>query len=279
MRNVIAITVMLTVGGVLLPVGAETVITPTDPSWGTALAVDDAVVIDAGDCAVWTGTLTVKDGGSLTTRGNLSVSGATAINAGGTLTVASGTSYFAFAAGSIKGNVTVAAGAELKMNLTEAFQGASTTVFHLYGTLNCQVFRQRIDGGKFFFHDGSRVIGAGDAYGGLYAYNNSRVVFDGTVEIEPPVAGRNGYTFTVACCESAHVKFKGGIKANTSSQNTPKIVQVAATAAEGNAPGTCPNPLSRSAPAPTTGRLTSRDRLPLSRARRSRSRTPCRHLR
>ena len=216
-------------------------ITPTDPLWGKALTIADNITIDAGDGATWPGSITVRDGGSLTTHGNLNVAGSTAIDAKGSVTVADGTSCFTFSANYIKGNLTVAAPATLKMNITEAFQGTATTVFHLYGTLDCQTFRQRIDGGKFFFHDGSRVIGAGDAYGGLYAYRNSRIVFDGNVEIEPPIGIVNAYTLTAACCENASVAFKGGFKANTSSQKTGLFVQEAATAEEGNAAGTCAN--------------------------------------
>ena len=218
-------------------------ITPSDPLWGKTLAIADDITIDAGDGATWQGAIKVYEGGSLTTRGNLNVGGTTTIDANGSVTVADGTSLFTFAANTIKGNLTVAASATLKMNITEAFQGATTTVFHLYGTLDAQAYRQRIDGGKFFFHDGSRVIGAGDAYGALYAYRNSRIVFDGTVEIEPPVAVVNAYTLTAACCENAHVKFNGGFKANTSSQKNGVLVQGAATAEEGNASGTCANAL------------------------------------
>ena len=216
-------------------------ITPSDPLWGKALTIADDITIDAGDGAAWQGAITVRDGGSLTTRGNLNVAGTTTIDANGSVTVADGTSLFTFAANSIKGNLTVAAPATLKMNITEAFQGTATAVFHLYGTLDAQTYRQRIDGGKFFFHDGSRVIGTGDAYGALYAYRNSRVVFDGTVEIEPPVAIYNAYTLTAACCENAHVAFKGGFKANSANQKTGLFVQEAATAEEGNVAGTCAN--------------------------------------
>ena len=216
-------------------------ITPSDPLWGKALTIADDITIDAGEGATWQGAITVRDGGSLTTRGNLNVAGTTTIDANGSVTVADGTSLFTFAANTIKGNLTVNAGATLRMNINEAFQGATTTVFHLYGTLDAQAYRQRIDGGKFFFHDGSRVIGAGDSYCGLYAYRDSRVVFDGTVEIEPPVAVVNAYTLTAACCENAHVKFKGGFKAYTASQKTGLFVQEAATAEEGNASGTCAN--------------------------------------
>ena len=226
--------------GVFTSAGPIT-ITPSDPLWGKALTIADDITIDAGEGATWSGAITVRDGGSLTTRGNLNVAGTTTIDANGSVTVADGTSLFTFAANTIKGNLTVAASATLKMNITEAFQGATTTVFHLYGTLDAQAYRQRIDGGKFFFHDGSRVIGAGDAYGALYAYRNSRVVFDGTVEIEPPVAMVNAYTLTAACCENARVAFKGGFKANSANQKTGLFVQEAATAEEGNAAGTCAN--------------------------------------
>ena len=229
-------------------------ITPSDPLWGKALTIADDITIDAGEGATWSGAITVRDGGSLTTRGNLNVAGTTTIDAGGSVTVADGTSCFTFAANSIKGNLTVNVGAELEMNANEAFQGAATIVFHLYGTLNVAGTRQRIDsGGKFFFHDGSRVTGTGDAYGGLYAYRNSRIVFDGNVEIEPPVAIVNAYTLTAACCENARVAFKGGIKSNSASQKTGLFVQEAATAEEGNTAGTCANAFIEIAPCSYSG--------------------------
>ncbi|MBO7683699.1 MAG: hypothetical protein J6T51_03125, partial [Kiritimatiellae bacterium] len=220
-----------------------TVITPSDPDWGKALTIGDDITIDAGDGATWQGTIYVYDGGSLKTRGNLNVGGTTIFYAGSDVTIETGTAFFTFSAGYIRGNLTVNAGATLRLNVTEAFKDQTTTEFHLYGTLDVQALRQRIDCGKYFFHDGSRVIGAGDAYGGLYAYRNSRIVFDGTVEVEPPVAIVNDYTLTAACCENAHVKFNGGFKANTASQKTGLFVQEAATAEEGNASGTCANAL------------------------------------
>ncbi len=222
---------------------ANMTITPSDPLWGKALTIADDITIDAGEGAAWQGTIYVYDGGSLTTRGNLNVGGSTIFYAGGDVTIETGTAFFTFSAGYIRSKLTVNAGATLRLNLTEAFKDQTTTEFHLYGTLDVQATRQRIDCGKYFFHDGSRVIGAGDAYCGLYAYRNSRIVFDGTVEIEPPAAMVNDYTLTAACCENAHVKFNGGFKAYTTSQKTGLFVQEAATAAEGNASGTCANAL------------------------------------
>jgi len=220
---------------------ANMTITPSDPLWGKALTIADDITIDAGEGAAWQGTIYVYDGGSLTTHGNLSVSGSMTVSANGTLNIEDGVQLFTFAANTIAGNVNVAAPATLRMNISEAIKGATTTVFHLYGTLDCQAYRQRIDGGKFFFHDGSRVIGNGDSVSGLYAYADSRIVFDGSVDVDTPIAVLDDKTLTVACCENANVSFNGGVKVTATNRRTGSIVQVAATADEGNAAGTCSN--------------------------------------
>ena len=217
-------------------------ITPTDPLWGKALTIADNITIDAGDGATWTGAITVRDGGSLTTRGNLNVSGSTTVDVGASVDVETGTQLINFAQ-NIKGSLTVRADATLKFNAAERFHNSSATaVFHLYGTMDVQNYQQRIDKGTYFFHDGARVVNKGSAtLGGLYVYEDSRVVFDGNVAIEPPIALVDAKTFTVACCENAHVSFKGGVIVSATGRQAGNIVQVAATVAEGNAAGTCAN--------------------------------------
>ena len=217
-------------------------ITPSDPLWGKALTIADDITIDAGEGATWSGAITVRDGGSLMTRGNLNVAGTTTIDAGAAVDVETGTQLINFAQ-NIKGRLTVRADATLKFNAAERFHDSSATaVFHLYGTMDVQSYQQRIDKGTYFFHNGSRVVNNGSAtVGGLYVYNDSRVVFDGTVEIEPPIALVDAKTFTVACCEHAHVSFRGGVIVSATGRRAGNIVQVAATAAEGNASETCAN--------------------------------------
>jgi len=223
---------------------ASMTITPSDPQWGAPLAigVGQTITIDAGSGATWQGAITVRDGGSLTTRGNLNVAGTTTIDAGAAVDVETGTQLINFAQ-NIKGSLTVRADATLKFSAAERFHDSSATaVFHLYGTMDVQSYQQRIDKGTYFFHNGSRVVNNGSAtVGGLYVYNDSRVVFDGTVEIESPIALVDAKTFTVACCENAHVSFKGGIIVTATNRRAGNIVQVAATAAEGNASETCAN--------------------------------------
>ncbi len=227
--------------GVFTSAGPIT-ITPSDPLWGKALTIADDITIDAGEGATWQGAITVRDGGSLTTRGNLNVAGTTTVDAGAAVDVETGTQLINFAQ-NIKGSLTVRADATLKFNAAERFHDSSATaVFHLYGTMDVQSYQQRIDKGTYFFHNGSRVVNNGSAtVGGLYVYNDSRVVFDGTVEIESPIALVDAKTFTVACCENAHVSFKGGIIVTATNRRAGNIVQVAATAAEGNASETCAN--------------------------------------
>ena len=57
---------------------AETTYTPGDPNWGTALTVvnGDSVVIDGGEGSAWSGAVTIASGGTLKTRGKLTVVGA-----------------------------------------------------------------------------------------------------------------------------------------------------------------------------------------------------------
>ncbi|MBO7683626.1 MAG: hypothetical protein J6T51_02745 [Kiritimatiellae bacterium] len=221
---------------------ANMTITPSDPLWGAALTIADDITIDAGEGATWQGAITVRDGGSLKTRGNLNVSGSTTVDVGASVDVETGTQIINFAQ-NIKGSLTVRADATLKFNAAERFHDSSATaVFHLYGTMDVQSYQQRIDKGTYFFHNGSRVVNNGSAtVGGLYVYNDSRVVFDGTVEIEPPIALVDAKTFTVACCENAHVSFRGGVIVSATGRRAGNIVQVAATVAEGNAAGTCAN--------------------------------------
>ncbi|MBQ8111606.1 MAG: hypothetical protein IJ146_00225 [Kiritimatiellae bacterium] len=226
---------------------AETTYTPGDPNWGTALTVvnGDTVVIDGGEGSAWSGAVTIASGGTLKTRGKLTVVGASALNAGGFLDVETGSAQLAFGNGSVAGSVTVRAGAELKMNASEVFKGAATTVLHVYGTLNCLGTRQRIDNSSsIYFHDGSTIIGPGDGNGGLdfgctTAIN--RIIVDGAVTIDTPVKSRSGGNLQVACCENARVLFNGGFLYGGAANGKGNVTQVAATAAEGNASGTCAN--------------------------------------
>ncbi|MBR6733218.1 MAG: hypothetical protein IKL96_02340 [Kiritimatiellae bacterium] len=217
-------------------------ITPSDPQWGAALSVSDELTIDAGDGRLWTGSITVRSGGTLRTRGNLTVSGATALNAGGALDVETGNAYFAFAGSSVVGAVTVRAGAELKMRASEAFHGDATASLDLYGTLNVAGTRQRLDNLAFVrFRDGSRVIGNGDGNGGLDfgCTAKNRIVVEGAVLVDTPVKCRTGQTLQVACFDGATVGFPRGFLYGGAGNGKGNMEQVAATAEEGNTGGTC----------------------------------------
>ena len=235
--------------GVFTTTGSMT-ITPSDPLWGRALTIAENVTIDAGDGATWPGAITVGAGGSLTTRGSINVTGATVVDPGGSLTLESGVQYFTFsAAGAIKGSLTIAASATMKMSRDEAISGNWATI-HLYGAINCNGYRQRLDHTTFHLYDGSRIFGAGNGtYGALdFGYTSAttypdatdygRMVIHGTVTIDSVSRVRTGGTLHVACCENSSVSFNGGFNA---SSGNGSIVQVAATAEEGNASGTCAN--------------------------------------
>ena len=211
-------------------------ITPSDPQWGAALTVTGDVTIDAGSGATWFGAITVLEG-ALKTRGNLFVSGSTVVEAGGTLDVEAGSAKFTFGNQTMRGTLIVRAGAEFKANVSDSFHYSGTFNVHVYGTFNCQTFRQSINAtSRLYLHDGARVIGAGDANAGIDFYqDDTRMVVDGTVVCEAPFKSRTaGHNLKVACFEGADIKFLGGFK--TSAGN---VVQEAATAEEGNASATC----------------------------------------
>ena len=234
-----------------VPALADTTYTPTDAGWGEALTVaeGETVIIDTGDAGVWSGSITVNSGGTLKTRGKLSVSGTTTVNSGGTLDIESGEAYFTFSTATMKGNLTIAASATLKMNCDEAIAGNWATI-HLYGAINNNGYRQRLDHTTFHLYDGSRIYGAGNGtYGALdFGYTSSsvypdatdygRMIVHGTVTIDSVSRVRTGGTLHVACCENARIIFSGGFGGSSSEG---KFIQVPATAEEGNPSGTCDN--------------------------------------
>ena len=216
-------------------------ITPSDPQWGSAITVcdGDALTIDAGEGATWQGAITVLAGGSLTTRGALNVGGTVTVNANGAIDVAEGTSLFAFGSKTMSGTLIVRAGAEFKANRSDSFNYSGTFNVHVYGTFNCQTFRQSINAdSRLYLHDGAKVVGVGDGSAGIDFYqDNTRMVVDGNVVCEAPFRTRTaGHNLKLACCENANVKFLAGFTASAGN-----IVQEAATVAEGNASGTCAN--------------------------------------
>ena len=236
--------------GAVFSVFADTTYTPTDAGWGEALTVaeGETVIIDTGDAGVWGGAITVNDGGTLKTRGRLSVSGTTTVNSGGTLDIESGEAFFAFGSKTAKGIIYIRQGATLKMNMDEAIAGQDAELY-IYGSLNSNGYRQRFDHMIFHMYDGSRIYGAGNAtYAGLdfgcggattlYPADYGRLVIHGTVTIETSARVRSGGTFHLACCENSRVVFSDGFY-GTSSEGT--FIQVPATAEEGNPSGTCDN--------------------------------------
>ena len=215
-------------------------ITPSDPEWGKALTVASDTVIDAGSGATWSGALTVFEGATLTTRGNLTVTGTTAVNVNGALDVESGTANFAFGSKAMSGTLYIRAGAQLNMNRNDACYYHAGFAIHVYGTFNAQTYRVSVGvEDTVYFHDGARIIGVSDGYGAFDFFDNGCQLFvDGDVTCESPIRARVAdYDLNVVCSENAHINFAGGF--GGSSAGT--VVQVAATAEQGNAPGTCAN--------------------------------------
>ena len=119
-------------------------ITPSDPEWGKSLTVASDTVIDAGLGATWSGALTVFEGATLTTRGNLTVSGTTTVNVNGTLDVESGTAYFSFGNKTMSGNLIIRQGAQLDINCSDSCYYHAAFAIHVYGTFNAQTFRTSV---------------------------------------------------------------------------------------------------------------------------------------
>ncbi|MBP5321989.1 MAG: hypothetical protein J6334_13510, partial [Kiritimatiellae bacterium] len=227
-------------------VWAETTYVPEADGWSSALTVasGETVVIDGGGGSAWTGTVTVEEGGTLKTYGTLAINGGTTVAAGGTLEVAGGSTICNFNSRGATGTVIIRSGAELLPGRSDAFNYSGGFAIHVYGTFNGGTYRQSFDAtDRIYLYDGARVIGAGDGNGLLDFYaDNSRIIAAGSSVVSGPIKARTtGGTLNIACCENAHVNFEGGFIYGSASNGKGNIVQVAATAEEGNPSGTCAN--------------------------------------
>ncbi len=234
-------------------------LTPEDARWGSALTIGggQTLVIDGGTGGSWSGDITVMPGGTLVTRGELAVSGATTIDAGGTLDIESGSSTISFNNRGITGTTIIRSGATLNMNRTDAFNYQYGFVLHVYGTLACAEYRiAAYAADRIYLHDGALVTGTGDGNGVIVAVNdNSRIIVDGESVIEGPV--KACATLKIACCENAHPYFKGGfIYGISTTIGDGDIVQETATAEEGNAAETSDNAVIEIGPGNGIGKYT-----------------------
>ena len=240
---------------------ADTVYSPADGGWGAALTVasGETVVIDAGDVAsAWSGAVTVESGGILKTRGRLSIMGVATVKSGATLDVESGTSFIAFNARTATGTTIVRSGATLELNRTDAFNYTNGFTLHVYGTVECKGFRISVDSpDHIYIHDGARITGDGDGNGIIDVFKaDTRIVVDGESMIEGPIKARfTDAALNIACCENAHPYFKGGFIYGSAANGKGNIVQVAATADEGNASGTCANAVMEIGPSSGQGKF------------------------
>ncbi len=220
---------------------ADTTFTPADESWGTALTVaeGETVVIDGGQDAIWSGAVTVSANAVLKTRGAITISGTVTVAVGGTLDVESGVANCVFGSRTMSGSLVVRSGAEIKMNRSDACNYHAGFTVHVYGTFNAQTSRTSVGlEDAVYFHDGARIIGAGDGNGAFDFFDNGCQLFvDGNVACDAPLRARvANYNLNVTCFENAHVNFAGGFAGSAGI-----VRQVAATAEEGNASGTCAN--------------------------------------
>ena len=239
---------------------ADTTYTQNSEGWGEALTVGDGetVTIDGGSGNGWGGAITVNSNGTVKVRGIIRLNGTVTVAKGGVLDIESGTAYCEFGARTATGTVTIRSGAQLNINRSDAFNYANGFILHIYGTFNCQTFRQSFNvADRVYFHDGARMIGVGDGNGGIDLYaDGCRIIADGESVIESPIKARTtGGTLNIACCENAHPCFKGGFIYGSSSNGKGNIVQVAATAEEGNAAGTCDNAVVEIGPSTDQGKF------------------------
>ena len=244
-----------------LPSFADTTYTPSDAGWGEALAVADGETVIIDGSGTWVGAITVSSNATLKVRGDLIASGTVGVAKGGVLDLESGTSYFAFGSrdAGLAGDLYIRAGAQWNMNSSALMNYGGGYAIHVYGTLNGQAYRISLGAAdKIYLHDGARLIGTGDfnnagATNGLLDFyeNGCRLVVDGNVTCEGPVRARNANQTTyIVCFEGARLNLAGGII------GAANVTQVAATAADGNASGTCADAVIEVGPSTCTGKFT-----------------------
>ncbi|MBP5226693.1 MAG: hypothetical protein J6336_04850 [Kiritimatiellae bacterium] len=242
-------------------VWADTTYQPGTDGWGAALTVGDGetVIIDGGSGNNgWGSAVTVNEGGTLKVRGNIKLNGTTTVAKGGTLDIETGTAYCAFGARTATGTVIIRSGAKLDLNCSDAFNYSNGFIIHVYGTLSCFNYRISVDNTDLIYiHDGARVTGAGDGNGAIDLFKaDCRIIVDGESVIEGPIKSRiTDQALFIACCENAHPYFKGGFIYGTSANGKGNITQVAATAEEGNAAGTCANAVIEIGPSTNQGKF------------------------
>ncbi|MBQ9430321.1 MAG: hypothetical protein IJU44_02095 [Kiritimatiellae bacterium] len=239
---------------------AEVIYTTANSSWGEALTVNEneTIVIDGAEDGMWTGTITVKAGGVLKTRGGLTVNGATTVAAGGTIDIEDGSAYFNFNSKGVTGSVIIRSGALLTINRSDAFYYAGSFSLHVYGTFDGGNFRQSFNKqDRLYLYDGAQIFGAGDGNGALDFYvDGCRIIASGNSTVYAPVKARTtGGTLNVACCDNAHVYFAGGFVRGDNPNGNGNIVQVAATADEGNPTETCENSVLEIGPSTDGGKF------------------------
>ena len=241
-----------------IPALADTTYTPSDAGWGEALTVADGetVVIDAGNGGEWIGAITVSSNAVLKTRGTAQLSGTVTVAVGGTMDVETGVTTPTFANRTMCGCLIVRSGAEIKMCTTDAL-GYSNSQYelHIYGTYDSGTTRQTVfAANKIHLYEGAVVKGVGDGYGGFdFCQADIHVVVHGSAVVEVPLRSRNaGQNLYVDCFEGVNLKFLGGFVSSAAN-----VVQVAATAAEGNTSETCANAEIEVGPNPSmTGKFT-----------------------
>ncbi len=216
--------------------------TPASEGWGGALTIPEGetVVIDGGEFGTWAGAVTVGTNAILKTRGVLAITGTTTVLSNGTMDVETGVTTPAFAAQTMRGTLIVREGAEVRMTRTDALGYSNSSYeLHVYGTLDCRNFRQTAYAvNKIHLYEGAVVKGNGDAYGGIdYCQDGGHVVVHGSATVEVPLRVRSAnQNLYFDCFAGVKLRLLGGF-----SSSAGNVVQVAATAEEGNASGTCAN--------------------------------------
>lgn len=114
--------------------------------------------------------VTVADGGTLETKGYLTLSGENKVIAGGSLKVLTGCTVLNSGENNngLCGRIEIAYGATLKSTCTDGLHYHGSPEVHVYGTLDMGDKRWTVGtNNKFYIYGGATITGAGDSHGAL----------------------------------------------------------------------------------------------------------------
>lgn len=159
--------------------GAWTPSAPADLNSGDTITINGEGAMLACDVP---GTLTVAAGATLTTSGDITISGVSKFESGSTLTIASGTTTISNAQNGtngdrgLMGTVIVEAGATLALPKNDSINYSNATEMRVKGTLALGTNRQSLRAhNKLYVYPGSLITGNGDGNTALDFVDGSEV--------------------------------------------------------------------------------------------------------